>query len=90
VLPNVQLHIIAPFVSVNPDGQKSHYGYGDTELGAKFRFIQETDSRPQVGVFPIVVLPTGDKDQGLGSGEVATFLPIWIQKSWGECVSFPK
>jgi hypothetical protein len=54
------------------------------ELGVKFRFIQETDSRPQVGVFPIVVLPTGDKDQGLGGGETKTFLPLWLQKSWGE------
>jgi hypothetical protein len=84
VLPEVQLHVLAPFVSVNPDGQKSHYGFSDMELGVKFRFIQETDSRPQVGVFPIVVLPTGDKDQGLGGGETKTFLPLWLQKSWGE------
>lgn len=83
VLPNVQLHLIAPFEYVKPEGQHSHYGYGDTELGAKFRFIQETDQIPQVGVFPIVVLPTGDKDRGLGSGEVETFLPLWLQKSWG-------
>jgi hypothetical protein len=53
------------------------------ELGAKFRFIQETDLRPQVGVFPIVVLPTGDKNRGLGSGDIQVFLPIWVQKGWG-------
>ena len=53
------------------------------EIGAKFRFIQETGSRPQVGVFPIIMLPTGDKDKGLGSGEVQAFLPIWVQKGWG-------
>lgn len=83
VLPDVQLHLIAPFEYVKPEGQSSHHGYGDMELGAKFRFIQETDSSPQVGVFPVVVLPTGDKDKGLGSGEVQTFLPLWVQKSWG-------
>lgn len=83
VFPNVQIHLIAPFEYVKPEGEHSHYGYHDMELGAKFRFIQETDLRPQVGSFPIVVLPTGDKDKGLGSGEVQVFLPIWVQKGWG-------
>jgi hypothetical protein len=82
VLPNVQLHLLAPFEYVNPKGENSHYGYGDSELGVKFRFIQETDWRPQVGVFPIVVLPTGDEDKNLGTGKVQAFFPIWLQKSW--------
>jgi hypothetical protein len=82
IIPNVQLHMIAPFEYVKPKGESSHYGYADMELGAKFRFIQETDLRPQVGVFPIVVLHTGDKDKGLGSGQTPVFLPLWVQKSW--------
>src|ERR1017187_2736428 len=57
VVPNVQLHLIAPLAyDVPPDG-KSHYGYGDTELGVKFRFIQETNCLPQVGVFPLLEVP---------------------------------
>ncbi|MCG6537817.1 MAG: hypothetical protein L7F78_24640, partial [Syntrophales bacterium LBB04] len=68
IFPEVQIHLIAPFEHIKPEGAHSHYGYGDTELGVKFRFIQETDSRPQVGVFPILELPTGDQDKGLGSG----------------------
>jgi hypothetical protein len=83
VFPNVQLHLLAPLEYVKPEGQPAHYGYGDTELGAKFRFIQETDLCPQVGTFPIFVLPTGNEDKGLGSGEVQVFLPLWLQKSWG-------
>jgi hypothetical protein len=83
ILPNVQLHLLAPFEYVKPEGQPSHYGYGDTELGAKFRFIQETDLCPQVGTFPILILPTGNEDKGLGSGEVQVYLPLWFQKSWG-------
>ncbi len=83
VYPNVQLHVIAPLEYVKPEGKSSHYGYADMELGAKFRFIQETDSIPQVGIFPIVVLPTGDETEDLGSGEVQVFFPVWIQKSWG-------
>jgi hypothetical protein len=83
ILPNVQLHLLAPFEYVKPEGQPSQYGYGDTELGVKFRFIQETDSCPQVGTFPIFILPTGNEDKGLGSGETQVFLPLWLQKSWG-------
>jgi len=82
IYPNVQLHLIAPLEYVRPKGGPSHYGYSDTELGVKFRFIQETDLRPQVATFPIVLLPTGDEDKGLGTGEVQTFLPLWLQKSW--------
>lgn len=83
IFPNVQIHLIAPFEYVKPEGEASHYGFADMELGAKFRFIQETDLCPQIGVFPIVVFPTGDKHKGLGSGEVQGFLPLWVQKSWG-------
>jgi hypothetical protein len=83
VFPNVQLHLLAPLEYVKPEGQPSQYGYGDTELGVKFRFIQETESCPQVGTFPIFLLPTGNEERGLGSGETQVFLPLWLQKSWG-------
>lgn len=82
--PDLQLHLIAPFALDAPTDASSHYGYGDTELGAKFRFVKETDTRPQVGVFPLVELPTGDEDRGLGSGKTQLFLPIWVQKSWDD------
>jgi len=47
------------------------YGYGDTEVGAKHRFIQETDVSPQVGFFPLLAIPTGSAHRGLGSEQVA-------------------
>lgn len=61
-----------------------HYGYGDTELGVKFRFIQETEHLPQAGIFPLLEIPTGDAADGLGSGHVQAFLPLWLQKSFGD------
>jgi hypothetical protein len=88
VWPNVQLHMIAPLAYVSPNGGPSHYGFGDMEFGAKYRFIQETDWRPQVGIFPIVDVPTGSRSKGLGSGQVRTFLPIWFQKSRGPWTSY--
>jgi hypothetical protein len=83
-IPNLQLHIIAPLAYDAPAHGSRHYGYGDTELGAKYRFVQETLSLPQVGVFPLLEIPTGNAGENLGSGHVQAFLPVWLQKSWGE------
>ena len=33
VVPNVQLHVIAPLAYSVPDDGRSAYGFGDTELG---------------------------------------------------------
>jgi hypothetical protein len=84
VVPNVQLHLIAPLAYDAPNGGSTHYGYGDTELGVKFRFIQETEHFPQVGIFPLLEVPTGSESDGLGSGHVQAFLPLWLQKSFGD------
>jgi hypothetical protein len=84
--PNLQLHLVVPLVADKPAGGGTAYGVGDLELGVKYRFIQEDEHgwRPQVGVFPIVELPTGAADRGLGAGYTRAFLPIWIQKSSGD------
>ncbi len=87
-LPNLQLHLIVPLAYVKPNEGPSHYGFGDLELGAKYRFIQETDWRPMVGTFPIVDLPTGRSSLGLGTGNYRAFFPIWFQKSWGPWTSY--
>lgn len=84
VVPNVQLHLIAPLAYDAPSGGTMHYGYGDTELGVKFRFIQETEHLPQVGIYPLMEFPTGNELHGLGSGHVQAFLPLWLQKSFGD------
>jgi len=82
VLPNVQLHLIAPLAYDAPPAGSAHYGYGDTELGVKFRFIQETNYLPQVGIFPLLEVPTGSAEDNLGTGHLQAFLPVWLQKSW--------
>jgi hypothetical protein len=87
-LPNLQLHLIVPFAYVRPNEGSSHYGFGDLELGVKYRFIQEGDWWPMVGAFPIVDLPTGKSSLGLGSGYYRIFLPIWFQKSLGPWTSY--
>jgi hypothetical protein len=87
-VPNLQLHIILPMSFARSTTGTTTYGYGDTELGAKFRFVQETPTRPQVGVFPLMEVPTGDRQRGLGSGQVQAFLPLWLQKSYGAWTTY--
>lgn len=86
--PNLQLHMIAPFAWSTGAAGGTTYGYGDTELGVKYRFVQETKTRPQIGTFPLVEAPTGDASRSLGTGSVDWYLPIWIQKSWGAWTTY--
>ncbi len=88
--PNLQLHLIANFAYDLPDNAPKEFGVGDTELGAKYRFINpgKDDWYPQVGVFPLVELPSGDARRGLGAGYVQAFLPVWVQKDFGKWTTY--
>jgi hypothetical protein len=59
-LPNLQLHLVLPFAFTIPKGETNSYGLGDMEVDFKYRFIQETDYRPMVAMFPLLEIPTGD------------------------------
>lgn len=83
--PNLQFHVVVPGSYVTPGGA---YGLGDIEIGAKYRFIQETATRPQVGVFPMLEVPTGNSRLGLGNGRVWARLPVWVQKSYGPWTTY--
>ena len=86
--PETQIHLVVPFVKSAPNDAASEFGIGDVEIGVKYRFVQETDTMPQIGVFPMAELPTGNSDKGLGNGKTWWRLPIWIQKSWGDWTSY--
>jgi len=81
-IPNLQLHLIAPVTFVAPPHDSRRFGYGDTELGAKYRFVEETEFLPQIGTFPLIELPSGDRERGLGTGHAQVFFPLWLQKSF--------
>jgi hypothetical protein len=91
IFPNAHIHVIVPALTFDsPHGMKTQFGYGDTELGLKYRFIEEDKNgwRPQVGIFPITMLPTGAQSRGLGAGHVSQFLPVWVQKSFGDWTTY--
>jgi len=85
---NLQLHLIAPLAYDRPAGGPTTYGYGDTEFGLKFRFVEEGDWVPMIGTFPIVELPTGNSSKGLGNGMIQFFAPLWVQKSFGPWTTY--
>jgi hypothetical protein len=87
-LREVQVHVIAPLAYAGTVGGPWHSGYGDTELGMKYRFLDETDSRPQIGTFPLLELPTGNDARGLGGGHARAFLPVWLQKDFGSWTTY--
>jgi hypothetical protein len=90
LIPNGQLTIDASVAFDSPSNDSTQFGYGDTPISFKYRFIQEDKEgwRPQVAVFPLVQLPTGDHSRGLGAGHVLAFLPIWAQKSFGDWTTY--
>ncbi len=85
IIPDGQFHVVAPLAFNSPAGGPQSFGYGDTELGFKYRFIQEDKEgwRPMVGIFPMLELPNGSQGNGLGAGHTRLFLPIWVQKDLG-------
>lgn len=88
ILPNVQLHVLAPISFDAPSGQGVQAGLGDAELGIKYRFIDETADHPQVAVYPAIDFPTGDRSRGLGPGRAQLYLPAWLQKSKGPWTTY--
>jgi len=84
---NIQLSLTVPYAFDHESG-KTERGLGDVEIGVKYRFIQETKTRPMVAFYPSVDLPMGDSNKNLGAGHELTFLPIWLQKSWGKWTTY--
>jgi len=89
-VPNLQLHVMVPLAIYNQSGGKTYYGFGDTELGAKYRFVQEDSNslRPQISLYPTIEIPTGNASKQLGNGATQFFIPLWIQKSFGKWTTY--
>jgi Putative MetA-pathway of phenol degradation len=83
LLPDTFLHSVVPFGYNDPKTGAPTYGLGDIELGFKWHFIHASGRLPDVGVFPLVEVPTGDRKRGLGNGVAQYFFPLWLQKDWG-------
>ena len=87
LIPNVQIHLLLPVNYYYPVRQSFNLGYADTEFGIKYRFVKETDNLPQIGIFPIVEIPTV-KNNEFSDGKTKIYLPVWLQKSWGKLTTY--
>lgn len=84
IWPEMHLNIGPGLVRTLPAGGPSSHGFGDTRVALKWRFVQETDDRPEIAIYPAVELPTGNASKGLGNGQVWYQFPLWLEKNWGQ------
>jgi hypothetical protein len=81
-LPNIQLKLEFPIAVIHGDNNDTQAGPGDSLVGVKWRFLNDERSQFQLGTYPQLLLPTGDRARGLGEGRAAFVLPLLAQKSW--------
>ena len=81
-LPDVQLKLEFPIKILYTDSDGTTAGAGDLLLGVKWRFLNNVQSKFQLGVYPQLLLPTGDHAHGLGEGQSAFAFPVVAQQSW--------
>ena len=88
IWPEVQFNVEGGFVHELPAGGPSEFGLGDLRVAVKWRFVKETDDRPELAIYPAVIFPTGSARRGLGNGQAYYQFPLWIGKSWGEWTTY--
>jgi hypothetical protein len=81
-LPDIQLKLEIPIKIVHEDNNGTAAGVGDLLIGVKWRFFNSEKSQLQIGMYPQLLVPTGDHARGLGEGRVAFVLPLVAQKTW--------
>ncbi len=87
LVPDVQVHLLLPLNYNYYPKLRTDFGYGNTEMGVKFRFIHETKNMPQIGIFPIIQIPTV-RNSEFSNGKAQLFLPVWVQKSWNKLTTY--
>lgn len=77
-VPNLQLHMAAAVAYNSQSVIGTQFGYGDTSLAVKYRFIApgENDWWPQIAICPAISLRMGNPARGLRSGATHAFLPL--------------
>lgn len=71
-------------------GSGTHFGFGDAEFGAKYRFLDQGEGGSPVAaaVYPTFLAPSGDSTKGLGDGHMRMFLPLWLQRDMSDWMVF--
>jgi hypothetical protein len=80
-LPDIQLKLEFP-IEIVKESNGTQAGPGDSLIGVKWRFFNNEQSQVQIGVYPQLLIPTGNESRGLGQGRTAFVLPLVVQKGW--------
>lgn len=88
VLDGIHLHAAGSLTYDSVSQGTVRYGLGDSEAGAKIRFLKDDEEGwlPSLTVAPILVLPTAAAH--LGPGTTRAFVPFWAQKSFDRWTSY--
>jgi len=84
----LELDFGAALTSSRARGFGCNAGLGDTSLGFKYRFVEETKRQPQLGFVYSLKLPTASRERGLGTGVVDHSCWLCAAKSFGCCSLF--
>lgn len=87
VIPDVQLHLVLPAAYLYASPHDLEIGYPFTEFGVKYRFVKESKNVPEIGVFPIIEIPTTTDDR-FDQENFQVYLPVWFQKSWNKLTTY--
>lgn len=86
---DAQLQFQIPMAYTDQDrGSRMRRGFGDAEVGFKYRFLHESEDLPQMALYPQVFAPIGSEQEGLGSGHWKVLLPLWLQKGFGPWTTY--
>jgi hypothetical protein len=79
----LQLHAMAPLAFDRFGSGSTHFGLGDIEIGARYRFIDDDPQswQPALAFYPLVDFPSGRESTNLGTGSTHAFLPLWLSKT---------
>jgi hypothetical protein len=65
-------------------GESKNAGFGDLNIGIKYRFLEGQNLAPALALKAMGTLPVGDESSGLGAGEVEYGLTAVASKTWGK------
>src|SRR5262249_45420703 len=80
----LELDLDSPLITIANDSTTSlrgAAGIGDTNFGVKYHFREESRRTPALSLAAYVEIPTGNPDNGLGSGLADTWIYGIVQKT---------
>jgi len=83
VLPNLELNVQGQVGLADPDESGARGGVGDSVLGLKYRFVDETEVHPALLGRLTLRVPTGSESRGLGENGVDVGVLLAISKQLG-------